>query len=279
MKMIRAFAKINIFLEVTGVRPDGFHDIDTVMQTVSLCDDLYFAVNGSGVLSLDCPDVPGPQEKNLVWRAARLYLDRAGLNDGIDIKVEKRIPQGAGLGGGSADAAAALRCLNGIYGAFSRDGLLALAAELGSDVPFCVAGGAARAEGRGEILSPLPRILPDCFIVTAKGGLSTSTAEAYKKIDALEYTPKINDTAGLFETGDLEKICRSAFNRFEDAAAFDREAADILSSHGALAARMTGSGSAVYGVFTDENRAEAAKDELLRTKRFAAVCRPVRTEE
>ena len=275
MDRIFAPAKINLFLEVCGRRADGFHTVDTVMQTVTLCDTVYIEINDGGRISVSCPALDLPEEKNLAYKAAALYFEKAGIkNRGADVRIEKRIPAGAGLGGGSSDAAAVLRGLNARLSAFSPEELRSVAALVGSDVPFCVNGGCARAGGRGEELSGLPRGLPDCFILIAKRAASTSTAEAYAALDRLDYSPRENVMPELLAEGDLNKICSAAFNRFENAAPFDVESRDIMLRRGALTAHMTGSGSAVFGVFESEGAASAAKTDAEKSGAAAFVCRP-----
>ena len=270
---IHAYAKINLFLEVTGKRPDGFHDIDTVMQTVSLCDELSLETDGTGTVAAECVGLDIPNADNLAVRAARLYLDRAGVGDGLKIKIVKHIPCGSGLAGGSADAAAVLRGLNSIYGAFGADALSSLAAELGSDVPFCVFGGCMRASGRGEILSALPD-MPDCAIVIARGERSSLTAGAYAALDKIVFEPRANGMIDALYAGDLGAVSAAAFNRFEDTAVYEKEIAKRLENAGALTARLSGSGSAVFGVFNDEARARSAAASLSAAGYMAALCFP-----
>ena len=275
MKKLFAYAKINIFLEITGKRADGYHSIDSVMQTVSLCDEIDLEITSQTGISLSCPGIDIPQEKNLAYRAASIFFERAGLSFGAQIKVHKNIPSEAGLGGGSADAAAVLKALNIRFRCFSENELCDLGASLGSDVPFCIKGGCARAEGRGEILTPVSSGIPDCAIVIVKGKKPTSTAQAYRMIDSLDYSPKANKTLSALDAMDLKRICDSAFNRFEDAVYFDRDAADVMKLHGALTARLTGSGSAIFGIFDSDEKAEAAAGALKKSGYAVFSCRPV----
>lgn len=268
-----AFAKINLFLEITGKRPDGYHDIDTVMQTVSLHDDVTVSLSGGKGIEIVCPGVDVPDEKNLAWRAAKAYLDRYGISDGISIRIEKRIPEKAGLAGGSADAAAVLRAMNAIFGAADAASLAETALTLGSDVPFCVYGGCARAAGRGEILYPLSA-LPDCFIVVAKGADPSPTPEAYARADTDGFSPRANNLFPLLGASDIFAICRQMFNRFEYTAVYDASIKPVMMGHGALAALLSGSGSAVFGIFGSEENARSAHSELSERGMFSAVCRP-----
>lgn len=254
----KAYAKINISLDVAGKRPDGYHEMVMPMQTVSLCDELSIRFEGEGVRARsNLRYVPG-DERNLAVRAAKLYLEAVGEGQqGLRIELQKSIPVGAGMGGGSADAAAVLRALNRAYEErLSRDELTALAAAIGSDVAFCLIGGTMLATGRGEELSELPP-LPPCTIVIVKPSFSISTPELFKKLDRAPV--RIHpDTAGLvaaLEQGDLPGVCRRLYNVFEDVS--DRRMRSIrqiksgLLDGGALGAVMTGTGSAVFGLFSD----------------------------
>lgn len=280
----RAYAKLNISLDIVGKRPDGYHDMVMVMQSVSLCDELCIRLNDTGELSAvsDLHFIPN-DERNLAVRAARQFLDAAGEpGQGVEISMKKRIPVGAGMAGGSADAAAVLRGMNRLYGGrFSTAELETIAAGIGSDVAFCVAGGTALAHGRGELLSRLPD-MPECYFVICKPGFSISTPELFRSIDSapLRHHP---DTAGILDSldrGELEGICRRLYNVFEDVS--DRRIKTVgeiksrLLDCGAAGAVMTGTGSAVFGIFTDAATAQEAQSALLREYRFCCVAEPVK---
>lgn len=280
----RAYAKLNISLDIVGKRPDGYHDMVMVMQSVSLCDELCIRLNDTGELSAvsDLHFIPN-DERNLAVRAARQFLDAAGEpGQGVEISMKKRIPVGAGMAGGSADAAAVLRSMNRLYGGrFSTAELEEIAAGIGSDVVFCVAGGTALAQGRGELLTRLPD-MPECYFVICKPGFSISTPELFRSIDSapLRHHP---DTAGILESldrGELEGICRRLYNVFEDVS--DRRIKTVgeiksrLLDCGAAGAVMTGTGSAVFGIFTDAATARKAQSALLREYRFCCVAEPVK---
>lgn len=266
----KAYAKVNISLDVTAKRPDGYHDMLMVMQTVSLCDDIEVTLVENEPSSARCNlhFVPS-DERNLAVRAANKFFERAGIeNTGALITMEKRIPVGAGMAGGSSDAAAVLRALNRLCGRpFDEEGLCAIAGEIGSDVPFCVAGGTMLARGRGEILSSLPQ-LPDCRIVICKPEFSTSTPELFRKLDSIRLRCH-PDTGGIIEaleSGDLVKLSRRMYNVFEDVP--DRkhstiaEIKSIMLDCGALGSIMTGTGSAVFGIFADDSAAQCACEAL-----------------
>ena len=283
----KAYAKLNLSLGVVSRREDGFHELAMLMQTVSVCDELTIERSDSGCVRAVCSlhFIP-TDERNLAVRAARCYLEAIGeTGQGLLIRMDKHIPVGAGMGGGSSDAAAVLRGMNRLYGQrLSRRELEELASRVGSDVAFCVAGGTALARGRGEILTDLPD-LPDCCFVIAKPDFSISTPELYKKLDSVPLR-RHPDTAGLLqgiESGELREICRRMYNVFEDVP--DRrmrtvgEIKGVLLDHGALSAMMTGTGSAVFGVFEDEAAAERARERLGKDYRFAALARPVKRYE
>ena len=279
----KAYAKLNISLDVGARRPDGYHEMNMVMQSISLCDELTIRTTDDGRLRArsNLRFIPS-DERNLAVKAARVFLDAAGESgQGLQLDLLKHIPVGAGMAGGSSDAAAVLRALNSMYGGrFSCRELEKLAEQVGSDVAFCVAGGTALAKGRGELLEALPP-LPDCRIVVCKPEFSISTPELFRKLDSspVRHHP---DTAGILtalEQGDLRAVCRRMYNVFEDVG--DRRmrtVAEIKSrmlDHGALGAIMTGTGSAVFGICADEAAARSAAAELGREYKFACVAEPV----
>ncbi len=330
----KAYAKINLSLDILGKRSDGYHEIDTIMQTVGLCDDVDVKINESGIIGLSMTaglktpaglkpvseseitssagentpsggavnpkeDIDGIKKKetavikgipldsgNLAYRAAEIFFKTAFPEDkkkGADITLIKRIPSGAGLGGGSSDAAAVLTLLNDLHGGvLSRDRLIYLAASLGTDVPFFIDGGAARARGIGTKLKPLCSIGGKFFVLIAKPSCSNPTAAVYKgydsavmegKInlkspdnDALEKALKsINELSGRQRavfTKTLSVIRDNNINVLEYPGVMN---ADIIASlreymikNGAFTSCMSGSGSSVYGLFLDEDEAGKA---------------------
>lgn len=278
---INAYAKINLSLDVTGRREDGFHTLDTVMQTISLCDTVTLtSVQEPGIsLRTNFRYLP-VNEKNTAYRAAALFFEQCGIaNPGLQIEIQKRVPSRAGLGGGSADAAAVLRGLNELYDAgLSKETLLELGAKIGADVPFCIHGGACRCTGVGEVLSPVSP-LPDCFLVLCKPPAGMSTPRAYALLDQspsarTQGTPRLLEA---LESGDLRSIGKALSNRFDDAMRLMqvRKIKQIMRSAGAAGALMTGSGSAVFGLFASE---ECAKNcaGLLLEQGEVFLARPVR---
>ena len=274
-----ASAKLNLSLDVLGKAPNGYHDLRMVMQSVEFGDDLDIELTHDGSFTLE----PGQRylpadDRNLALRAAKLFLAGTGL--GASIRIEKRTPVCAGMGGGSSDAAAVLRALNRLTGAGRTPAeLCAMAEEIGSDVPFCVLGGTMLSEGRGERLTPLPP-LPDCAIVVCKPGFAISTPELFAQVDRRRSRLR-PDTDGLMEAlsrGDLPGAARRMFNVFEDV--LGRRQGEILSlksellSHGAVGAAMTGTGSAVFGIFENDAEAKAAHALISDHSRECWLTRP-----
>lgn len=251
-----AFAKLNLTLDVLGKREDGYHDLQSVMQTVSIRDDIEIDVGTGKPWNLLCSKEGIPtDETNLAWKAAKIYCDNLEKDPGgLEIRILKRIPSGAGMGGGSADAAAVLRALNKHYGnPLSILALAELGAQVGSDVPFCTLCGTAMVEGRGERLRKLPD-LPDCFFVVCKPDFSVSTPELYRKIDTVAIAQRPDNRAmeSALLAGDLGKVAENIWNVFDPIVTSEHLELNyiksIFHSYGALSQQMTGSGSAVFGI-------------------------------
>ena len=254
-----AFAKINLTLDVLGKRDDGYHDLKSIMQTISIRDDVEIDVDTGKPWVLHCSNESIPtDERNLAWKAARVFFDRIGREpDGIEIRITKRIPVGSGLGGGSADAAAVLRALNRHYdNPLSILALAELGASIGSDVPFCTVCGTAMVEGRGEQIRKLPD-MPDCCFVVCKPQFSCSTPELYKELDAAVIGKRPNHQAmeSALLAGDLGKIAENICNVFDPVVTKDHlelnDIKSIFNSYGSVAQQMTGSGSAVFAIVTE----------------------------
>ncbi len=281
MRDVPAYAKINLTLDVLGRRDDGYHDLRSIMQTVSLADALTLTPTPGP----DCASVPDLPEDgdNLAVRAIAAFRAATGLPETrLRVSIEKRIPVCAGLGGGSADAAAVLRTLRDRWAPDMTGRTLAqIGAAVGSDVPFCVLGGTCLAEGRGEILTRLPP-LPPCWIILCKPEFSLSTPALFRAIDAVPDLPHPDNDAALaaLKAGDLAALCRQVGNVFE-AALTGPEAETVaaikarLLDAGALAAAMSGSGSAVFGVFEKEETAAAVREVLLPDFPRTWLTRPV----
>lgn len=251
-----AFAKINLTLDVLGKRPDGYHDLKSVMQTISIRDDVEIDVDTGKPWALYCDKEGVPtDERNLAWKAAKVFFEQTKLQTtGIEIRIAKRIPMEAGLGGGSADAGAVLRALNEHYGnPLSILALAELGSMVGSDVPFCTLCGTAMVEGRGEKLRKLPD-MPDCCFVVCKPDFSSSTPELYRKIDEVAIAKRPNHQAmeSALLAGDLGKVAENIYNVFDPVVTKDHLELNyiksIFNSYGSVAQQMTGSGSAVFAI-------------------------------
>ena len=242
-----AFAKINLTLDVLGKRPDGYHDIQSVMQTISIRDDVEVEVGTAKPWTLSCDKEDVPQDSsNLAWKAAEMFC-RAAKRDpeGVAIRITKRIPTQAGLGGGSADAAAVLRALNRHYDyPFSIYALAELGAEVGSDVPFCTLGGTVLCQGRGERLRKLPD-LPETLFVVCKPDFPVSTPELYRRLDETAMEAAIVQ-------GDVGAIAGQLCNVFEPVVTEKHLELNyiksLMNSYGALGFAMSGSGPSVYAI-------------------------------
>ena len=254
-----AYAKINLTLDVLGKRPDGYHDLKSVMQTISIRDDIEIDLNTGKPWTLSCTvdEIPC-DERNLAWKAARVFFDTLNIDpNGIAIRIVKRIPMEAGLGGGSADAGAVLRALNQHYNnPLSILALTELGAQVGSDVPFCTLCGTAMVEGRGEKLRKLPD-MPDCCFVVCKPEFSSSTPELYEKLDAsvIAKHPDNQAMESALLAGDLGKIAEQVYNVFDPIVTEEHLELNyiksIFNSYGSVAQQMTGSGSAVFAIVPD----------------------------
>ena len=251
-----AFAKLNLTLDVLGKREDGYHDIKSIMQTISLRDDIEIDLGTGKPWKLLCDKEHIPtDETNLAWKAAKLYFDTIGKDpDGLEIRIVKRIPVQAGLGGGSADAAAVLRALNNHYGApLSLPALAELGAQIGSDVPFCVLCGTAVVEGKGDRIRRLPN-MPDCIFVICKPEFSVSTPELYAKIDEKEIANRPNHQAmeSAILGGDLVGVVNNVCNVFDPIVTEDHVELNyiksVMNSYDGVGMQMTGSGSAVFAI-------------------------------
>lgn len=254
-----AFAKINLTLDVLGKRPDGYHDLKSVMQTISIRDDIEIDLDTGKPWSLSCSVEGIPcNEQNLAWKAAQVFFDTLNIDpNGISIRITKRIPMQAGLGGGSADAGAVLRALNRHYeNPLSIFALAELGSQVGSDVPFCTVCGTAMVEGRGEKLRKLPD-MPDCCFVVCKPQFSSSTPELYKKIDTVEIPRRPDNQAmeSALISGDLGKVAENVYNVFDPIVTQEHLELNyiksIFNSYGSVAQQMTGSGSAVFAIVPD----------------------------
>ena len=259
-------AKVNLFLEVLGKRDDGYHDLATLMQRISLFDEMEFSLREEGIV-VKCPGSGLPEdERNIAYRAVRALLERAGCRGGVEIIIHKRIPMAAGLGGGSSNAASTLVVLNDFMGlAFSRDELIEIGATIGADVPFFIFEKTAWAFGIGDRLQEADNI-PVLWFVLLNPGIEISTKTVYQGLDlgltkeGIEFSIHNFRTAEEIAGGlrnDLENV---AFRLFPVLADLKR----VLLDHGALGSLMSGSGSTVFGIFEGEKEALKAAESLSR---------------
>lgn len=278
---LKAYAKINLALDVVGVRPDGYHELRTVMQSISLADEVTVERIGEGFELRVEPENPriGPREENTAYRAWRLLCDLRGVELPARVTLRKNVPAGAGLGGGSSDGAAVLRGLDKLFRlGLSAEELRVAGAQVGADVSFCLVGGTALAEGIGERLIPLPAP-PDHRVLVVKPPRGADTGKVYRAYDK-DPVPGGNSAdyvLAALRSGDLAALAGALGN---DLAPFTKaelpEVAELeerLLEAGALGASVTGSGSAVYGMFRDEEAAERAKEKV--GAPFAGVYAPV----
>ena len=280
-----AYAKVNLFLEITGKREDGYHEIDTVMQTVSLADTVTVTMAPADKTNIELycaiPWIPR-DERNTAYRAAQLFLEKIGKKAAVSIHIEKVIPSAAGLGGGSSDAAAVLRVLNKLTGEpLDLDTLCAIGKEIGADVPFCIRGGAVRCRGIGELFTPCMTLSP-CSLVIAIGRQRSQTPAAYGLLDSAGYRgDRSAETIGTdLAAGRLQQVCANMYNAFEtvilpsnpDAAALRER----LGETNCLGSLMSGSGAAVFAVYRSYKQAEAVAAALRKQGYRAWSAYPVR---
>lgn len=290
MRTERANAKINLSLDIVSRRENGYHNLVSVMQTVSLCDlvtvdftpsvhtSITLSASGNSTMPCDC--------RNLAWRAAEKFLLAAGRTGEVRIFLEKHIPMAAGLAGGSTDAAAVLRALNRLCGSpLDTSALCEIGATLGADVPFCVLGGCAKVTGIGEELSPLPT-MPDAVLVVACGGEGVSTPWAYAKLDELhgdfadarDLPDRPAQIVSDFREGGILRACARFYNIFEEVVPTERPEVNRIKARmnesGAAFSMMSGSGPSVFGVFPDAGSAERCVEILRESGAAAFVCHP-----
>lgn len=275
----KAPAKVNLLLDLGERFEDGYHGIYTIMQSVSLYDEITVAETAEGIeFESDRPGVP-LDERNTAYKAAKLFLEHTGIKTGVKIRIEKEIPMQAGLGGGSADAAGVLRLMNTMFSAgLTTDELCFLSAKIGADVPFCVAGGTRLCQNIGEILSPLPAF-GDKYIVIVKPGSSVSTKNAYEVYDGSDSIrhPDREWILRKFIRREYGEFFGNTLNVFEQIV-FVPERADIKSlmrKNGSLLEMMSGSGSAVFGIFDSKTDANKAVKDLKRSYGRVWLTEPV----
>ena len=276
---VLAPAKLNLTLDVTGTRPDGYHTLDMIMQAVSLRERVTLRRSRGLSLSLPGSRVPA-NEHNTAYKAALAFFHYTGLLAGVDIIIHKNTPVRAGMAGGSADAAAVLVGLNALYGAkLSMSELCALGAGIGADVPFALMGGTCRVQGVGDVIKALPPV-PDCWFTVVMPDYGVSTPEAFAAYDRVGSSihPDCGAQEAAIRAGDLDALCAAAGNALEECSGAKDTGAikALLREHGAVTALMTGSGAAVFGVFRDEGAARAAAQAAKRRWKQVYVAQPDR---
>ncbi len=269
--IIKAYAKINLTLDILGVRPDGFHELKSIMSPISLCDEIK--LEKSDKLSFKCNIQSLETEDNLCVRAAKSFFEKAKISGSVSIELTKNIPFPAGLGGGSSDAAAILKGLNELYSyPLDNESLFELASKLGSDVSVCLLGKTALCEGRGEILTEIGDV-PSYDMVIAIGQARLSTPAVYRELDAMGL-PVRSDTNNFLKALENNENLISTFgNAFEPVADIlapeTKEIRQLMVSSGAICSHLSGSGPSVYGIFSDEQSAMRAVN-CLENKGFTA---------
>ena len=278
---VKAPAKINLSLDVLGKRPDGYHEISTVMQAVSLYDTVTVTDNDSGEVTVFCgyEGVPN-DESNISVKAALRFFDYCKMpKKGVHIEIDKQIPTQAGLAGGSSDGAAVIFALNQLFSAHLNPAdMNAIAERVGADVPFCVQGGTKLCTGIGATLKKLPSLSCSDIVICKPDAVSVSTAEAYKKVDALAPHPCYTDEmVKAIYSRDMFMITSTIFNDFELALQIPEvnEIKSVMLKNKAKGAGMSGSGSAVFAVFTSSNKAQKCCDELKEKYPQTFLCKPV----
>ena len=287
---VKGFAKINLHLDVTDIRNDGYHNIQSVMQTVSLCDIIDIEITQKNDIVIECDQMGVPlDERNIAYKAAKLFFDKANINSGVKITIKKNIPMAAGLAGGSADGAAVLVGLNELFDAILSDSdIYALGAALGADVPFCISCGCCYTEGIGEKLTDIDPLLPKTVLVIACGGEGVSTPMAYGMLDSkynkfADYIPRgCDELKKSLKLGEND-FYKHIFNIFEEPVSSVREAVGIakkiMLDSGADASMMSGSGPSVFGIFSDASDSERAVAALKAQGYFASVAFPTGKRE
>lgn len=276
---VKTSAKINLSLDVVGRKPDGYHLIESIFQSVNIYDIITVSKTENGIhLTCNEPEIPC-DSRNIAYKAARLFLDKTGIKSGINIHIEKHIPSQAGLGGGSSDGAGVLYAMNTLFDTnIDICDLAKLGANISADTAFFIYGGTAFVQGIGEIINPI-RLLPPIELVIAKGRSGISTPEAYKMIDELS-EPNHIDTHKLLKAIDKGKFmyhCNCCGNIFEQVTSII-DVFDIkkrMLANGAENAVMSGSGSAVFGIFKDFEAAAKCSEKLKNIYPFAVHCQTI----
>ena len=257
---LKANAKINLTLDVVGRRDDGYHLIDSVFQSVSLCDEVE--VKKSNTIAVRCSDNTICDKSNIAYKAVEKFFEYVGTSGGAEIIIEKHIPLASGMGGGSADAAAVIVALNKIYKTnLTDEQLCEIGLSVGADVPFCIMGGTVRVGGIGEKMQKLLN-MPDCVILLIKQGVKLSTADMYKKIDSCPQSAFFtHSVVEKIENGDLNAVCKNVYNAFSAVCDNDKLITDIKTTN-PQAVSLSGSGPTVFAIYNNIDEAKTASKAL-----------------
>lgn len=264
----KAYAKINLGLDVLGRLPNGYHEVRMVMQTVGIYDELSFEKADAGiVITTDSGELP-TNEDNLIYKAAKLLFQKYSIDEGVRINLKKNIPIAAGMAGGSTDAASTLKGINELFGlGCTEDELKEIGVKIGADVPYCVMGGTALAEGIGEKLTALERA-PQCVLLVAKPGINVSTKYVYEHLDALDSYehPDIDGMVRAISEGNLDGMVSRLGNVLEavtiPAHPIINDIKKVMLDSGAMGSMMSGSGPTVFGIYNDRAEAETAYKKI-----------------
>lgn len=279
---VKAPAKINLTLDVLGKRPDGYHELATVMQSIDLYDTVTLTDNDSQSVTVSCGYEGVPcDDSNICVKAAHRFFDYCKTDvKGVHIEIDKKIPTRAGLAGGSSDGAAVILGLNAMFNTMLKPAeMLAIGERVGADVPFCIAGGTKLCTGIGTEIKKLPSFNCEAIVICKPDSVSVSTAEAYQRVDALApHAPYTDEMVKALYTRDIFLISSTLFNDFELALCLPEvnEIKKKMLSQKAQGAGMSGSGSAVFGIFTSKRRAQKCYDELKKTYDKTFLCKPTK---
>uniref|UniRef100_UPI0040573C32 4-(cytidine 5'-diphospho)-2-C-methyl-D-erythritol kinase n=1 Tax=Acetatifactor sp. TaxID=1872090 RepID=UPI0040573C32 len=265
---MKAYAKINLGLDVIGILENGYHEVKMVMQTVGIYDELSFEKAETGItVTTDSGELP-TDENNLIYKAAKLMFETYGIREGIRIHLQKNIPIAAGMAGGSTDAAATMKGINRLFDLnIGLRELMELGVQIGADVPYCILGGTALAEGIGEKLRPLPPA-PECFLLVAKPDINVSTKYVYEHLDAegVDEHPDIDGMVQAIEEGSLQGILNRMGNVLENVTVKAHPIIDTIKERmrelGAVGSMMSGSGPTVFGIFLEETKVHEAYEKI-----------------
>ncbi|WP_330364760.1 4-(cytidine 5'-diphospho)-2-C-methyl-D-erythritol kinase [Butyrivibrio sp. NC3005] len=268
-----AYAKINLGLDVTGRREDGYHIVRMIMQNVDIYDTLTFEKTAENkiVLTANKEDIP-TDEHNLIVKVCKVLVEKYGIKEGVRIHLEKRIPVAAGMAGGSTDAAASFYGMKELFDLpITVDEMCDMAVKLGADIPYCIKGGTMLSEGIGEVLTKLPD-MPDCYILVGKPSIGVSTKWVYTTLDSkpIEKHPDIDGMCDAIRDNSLEGIVSRLYNVLEPVTKSEHDIIEkienVMKDNGADESIMTGSGPTVFGIFTDEEKAKNAYEALKKTE-------------